>query len=100
MGWQRGRDVGPVPTLAELRQQAPWVWAQCWRYGCGHARPIALAPYIIRWGADASSNLLRTKLRCGRCTSLGCAIQLPSHNAVGEVAGWPVSGTTLPPAGT
>ena len=90
MGWQRDKDRGPRPTLGDMRRDTCWVWAICWRFGCLHTRPVALAPYIIRWGAGASSDLLRTKLRCTRCTSLGCTIQMPSLNAANEVASWPI----------
>jgi hypothetical protein len=38
---------------------------------------MALAPVIIRWGADASSDMLRTRVRCLRCGSKGATLQLP-----------------------
>ena len=44
-----------VPTLAELRQRTPWLWLNC-AAGCGHHRPIALAPFIIRYGAAAEND--------------------------------------------
>jgi hypothetical protein len=41
--------------------------------------PMALAPAIIRWGADASSNVLRQRMRCTACGSLGATLQHPSR---------------------
>ena len=32
---------------------------------------MPITPYVIRWGADASSDLLRERARCARCGSLG-----------------------------
>jgi hypothetical protein len=53
-------------TLAELRKNCCWVWAYCGKSGCGGSAPIAIAPFIIRWGPDASSDLIRRSLRCAR----------------------------------
>jgi hypothetical protein len=33
----------------------------------GHLRPIALAPFMIRWGPDVSSDVLRRSARCTQC---------------------------------
>jgi len=58
-----------VATLAELRGVTPWLWVICER--CLHRVSTALAPWIIRWGADASSNMLRRSARCTRCGGKG-----------------------------
>lgn len=68
----------PVPTLGELRRMTSWVWLHCWAPGCGYSRAVALAPYIIRWGADASSDLLRRSVRCSHCGAKGAEIIHPS----------------------
>ena len=39
---------------------------------------MALAPLIIRWGADASSDVLRRSARCSRCGRKGATLQHPS----------------------
>jgi hypothetical protein len=45
---------------------------------CRHKGPVALAPLIIRWGGDASSDLLRQSARCKLCGSKGADLQHPS----------------------
>lgn len=83
-------EPGPVPTIgAFLSGEAKWFWAYCERIGCGHAAPIALAPFAIRWGLEASTDLIRARLRCSRCGRKGgVAIKRPSWNARG-FAVWP-----------
>lgn len=66
-----------VPTLGDLRRSAPWLWMNC-AAGCGHYRPGALAPFIIRYGAEASSDMLRRASRCTRCGHKGATLQHPS----------------------
>ncbi|GLS20161.1 hypothetical protein GCM10007874_31780 [Labrys miyagiensis] len=73
--WENLSDQA-VPNLSYFqRRNGGWVWATCDH--CGHRRPIAIAPYVIRWGPGASSNRLRRALRC-RCGHKGCSIQMPS----------------------
>ena len=40
-------------------------------------RAVGLAVPVIRWGADASSDLLRQRARCMRCGHKGATIQHP-----------------------
>ena len=68
---------GPAATLEQLRQFAPWVWVYCSNPHCLRSQPVALAPYIIRWGPDASSDMLRAWARCRRCGTKGATLQLP-----------------------
>lgn len=68
---------GPVPTLGELRRSVCWLRLVC--PSCHHSRPAALAPYIIRWGADASSHLLRQRCVCARCGHRGALTYHPSY---------------------
>lgn len=85
--WETLRD-SDVPTLGYLqRQNGGWVWAVCdW---CCHRRPLALAPYVILWGPEASSNRLRRALHC-RCGRKGCSIQAPAWvNLEIGVQPWP-----------
>jgi hypothetical protein len=35
-------------------------------------------PFIIRWGPDASSDVLRQRARCTACGNLGATLQHPS----------------------
>jgi hypothetical protein len=83
-------EAGPVPTLGQLRKTACWVWAYCKGRDCGRGVPVALAPFIIRWGAPASSDRLRQSFRCALCGGKGATLMLPSHvdSQVG-IAGFP-----------
>ena len=67
---------GPIPTLGQLREGTCWFWTYCNR--CGRGAPAALAPYIIRWGADASSDLMRRSFRCSSCGGKGVTLIRPS----------------------
>jgi hypothetical protein len=67
----------PAPTLGDLRRSAPWLWINC-AAGCGHYRPVALAPFIIRYGAEASSDMLRRAALCTCCGHKGATLQHPS----------------------
>ena len=89
----RSAPPGPVPTLGDLqRGSSKWVWAICngldesGRIACLHRAPLALAPYVIRWGADASSNVMRERLRCAVCGHRGALLQHPgwTGNDVGD----------------
>jgi hypothetical protein len=43
----------------ELRRSCPWWWLHCRNPDNPHHRAVPLVPYIIQWGPDASTNLLR-----------------------------------------
>ena len=53
----RRKSPPEPPTLDQLRRA--WWWVHCIDQRCRHRTPVALAPYVIRWGADASSDKLR-----------------------------------------
>ena len=74
----RRYQSGPVPTLEGLQREAPWFWVYCNRLGCNHSAPMAVAPLVIRWGPDASSNNLRQSARCTRCGRKGATLRHPS----------------------
>jgi hypothetical protein len=67
---------GPIPTLGSIRRQTCWLWLYC--RACGRGAPVALAPFIIRWGANASSDVLRRSGRCGDCGGRGVTLMNPS----------------------
>ena len=50
------------------------MWVYCER--CQHRSPTALAPSIIRWGPEASSDLLRRSARCTECGGKGATIHI------------------------
>jgi hypothetical protein len=64
-----------------------WVWVYCARYvpPCQHHAPMALAPLIIRWSPDASSDVLRQCARCTVCGHKGATLQHPGwiENGIG-----------------
>lgn len=70
------RDFGPPPTLAQIHRDTKWLWLVC--NGCRHFQPVTLAQFVIRWGPDASSDILRRAARCGRCGGQGAVLQSPS----------------------
>jgi hypothetical protein len=59
----------PRPILEQLRRATPWCWVVCEH--SMHRRPLAFLPFIIRWGPDASSDMLRRSVHQvrpqGRC---------------------------------
>ena len=67
--------VPPVPTLGQLLRQPYWCWLCC---SCGHRVAVALVPFVIRWGADASSDTLRQHAQCSACGRRGATLQHPS----------------------
>jgi hypothetical protein len=62
-------------TLGDLHRATPWLWLNCER--CRHNAPLACAVAVIRWGRDASSDVLREQARCTRCGNKGATIQHP-----------------------
>ena len=68
----------PVATLGQLHRPPGWTWVYCAARGCPHHAALALAPLVIRWGADASSDCLRERARCTRCGHLGATLRHPS----------------------
>jgi hypothetical protein len=75
-----------VPTLGQLRAETPWLWVYCGARYCNHSAPLALVPVIIRWGADASSDVLRHRARCCACGHLGATLRHPSWGD--SIIGW------------
>ena len=73
----------PIPTLGELRRETCWLWLNCSRFECRHSAPAALAPLIIRWGPQATSDRLRRSARCSVCGGRGATLQHPSWIGAG-----------------
>lgn len=67
-----------VPTLGALQRgdQGKWLWLTC--NACQNHVAIPIAPFAIRWGTNASSNLLRRRMRCSRCGTKSTSIAIPS----------------------
>ena len=79
------------PNLGDLRRGVTWVWVCCEARGCHHYAPLALARAIIRCGASASSDMLRTRMRCTKCGARESGLRHPSHvNTIVGLAPFPV----------
>jgi hypothetical protein len=63
-------------TLGDLHSVTPWLWLNCER--CQHYAPLACAVAVIRWGRNASSDVLRERARCTACGHKGATLQRPS----------------------
>jgi hypothetical protein len=50
-------------------------WQQLLR--CQHHAPLACAVAVIRWGRDASSDVLRQRAQCADCGHKGTTLQHP-----------------------
>jgi len=48
----------PIATLGQPQRSQCWRWICCDSGACTHRAPIALAPFVIPWGPDASSDML------------------------------------------
>lgn len=80
-----------APTLGSARRLHCWLWLICPSPACRRARPVALAPFIIRWGADAPIERLRRAAICSACGHKGALLQTPSwHNMITGWAPFPV----------
>jgi hypothetical protein len=98
-GLQRFRTAqrnppGQVRTLAQLQRSAlgKWCWVYRAAYGCLNYAPVAIAPLIIRWGPEASSDMLRRSARCTKCGAKGATLMLPSWvSTTAGFAPFPVS---------
>jgi hypothetical protein len=78
------RAMSSVPTLKQLQRAPGWHWAYCSH--CHHSEPLAIAPFVIRWGPDTSSDYLRKNLVCARCRRRGAELYHPSW--VNRIVGW------------
>jgi hypothetical protein len=73
--------AGPIPTLGQLQQGngGKWFWVHCESGNCHHKAPMAIAPLIIRWGPNVSSDKLRRCARCTKCGHKGASLRAPSY---------------------
>jgi hypothetical protein len=69
---------GPIPTLGELvASGCDWLWLECNRRSCSHRMAVRLAPFIAKYGAGVSSNLLRRNTVCTSCGHKGASTFTP-----------------------
>ena len=69
------KTLRATTTLGDLHRATPWLWLNCEQ--CQHHAPLACAVAVIRWGRDASSDVLRQQARCTACGHKGATIQQP-----------------------
>ena len=69
--------TGPEPTLGHLREMYGWVWAYC-GIPCAHDAAIPLDPIVVRLGAGAPADALRSRLRCTACGRRSATLRVPS----------------------
>src|SRR5215470_51428 len=82
--WARGSTA---ITIGELqRTPGGWVWVYCEGQGCGHHAAMAVAPLVIRWGHDVSSDKLRHCARCTACGRKGATLRCASW--ADAITGW------------
>lgn len=67
----------PRPTLKQISNAPGWFRVYCEQIGCGHKAALPIAPFIIRWGPDTPSDVLRRSLKCTKCGAKGATIQRP-----------------------
>lgn len=79
----------PIPTLGQLARSTPWMYIRCAAQGCYHSVSVRLAPLIERYGADASSDVIRNNARCKKCGHKGATLGHPSYNGANELTPFP-----------
>jgi hypothetical protein len=72
------RPPEPTQSLRAAHDAYPWWWVNCTSPRCTHRAPMALAPLMIRWGMDESTDMLRRSARCMVCGQKGATLQHPS----------------------
>lgn len=78
-------------TPAELgaaRKEHLWIYVYCGRPRCRHHAIFYLTPLIVRWGPEASVDLLRRAARCTRCGHKGATVAASN-------AAWPTALTPI-----
>lgn len=64
-------------TLGSARRMHCWLWLVCGSPACQRARPVALVPFIIRWGADTPIEWLRRSAVCSAYGHHDAALRSP-----------------------
>ncbi len=71
---RRQPPPGPLPTMAQTRATHYWLWVHCTNTCCNRHVALPITPLLIRWGDDASNDMLRTSLRCVACGHKGVTL--------------------------
>ena len=75
--WVYG-DSFPTFSTCLKSPHGKWVWVHCSVRECNHSAAVSLAPFAIRWGIHATTQMIRRHFRCSRCGNLGALIYTPS----------------------
>jgi hypothetical protein len=70
-----------MTTLLTLQRRSTWWWVVCPNNNCMHEAPVALAPFIIRWGPDAPRERLERAAKCERCGHQGGTLEHPTRGS-------------------
>lgn len=71
------RHLPASTSIADLQKASPWWRINCPKVGCGRVIASDLKAFAERWGADASSDVIRKNLRC-KCGHRGVELSHPS----------------------
>ncbi len=63
-----------------MKRGPHWLCVICGGRDCHYEVAVPLVPYAIRWGMDASIEVLRRSFRCSKCGHKGACTIAPSHN--------------------
>lgn len=76
-----------VPTIVDLLRDAGWVILNCGNeFGCGRRIATQFPTFIAKYGADASSDIVRVTAKCSVCGHQGATTTAPSW--AGQDKGW------------
>jgi hypothetical protein len=68
-----------VATIGQIHRAPGWMWLCCANaMFCSHQVPMGIAAFAIRWGSQASTDVIRQRCRCTKCGHLGATLQHPS----------------------
>jgi hypothetical protein len=77
---KRYREAAPPrPTLRQISEAPGWFRVYCEKIGCGHHSALPMAPFVIRWGPETPSDVLRRSLKCTKCGTKGASIKRPGY---------------------
>jgi hypothetical protein len=69
----------PVATLGQIHTEPYWCWLCCTNsMVCSHSKPVAMAQFVIRYGPNTSSDIVRQRARCTVCGHKGASLRYPS----------------------
>lgn len=77
-GQSERADAFPTFRICLQSVHSKWIWVYCPVKECNHKAAVAYATFAIRWGMNATTQMIRRRFRCSRCGNLGALIRTPS----------------------